>query len=75
MENGMELKWANQLLTFSDIIIIIIYLNCKSVLPSGSGTTIRHNTQIHIPYKITHHPKATQTIKATLHTMNTMQKK
>jgi hypothetical protein len=24
-------------------------------LPSGSGTTTKHNTQIRIPHKITHH--------------------
>jgi hypothetical protein len=27
------------------IIIIIISLDCKWVIPGGSGTTIRHNTQ------------------------------
>jgi hypothetical protein len=30
------------------IIIIIIKLNCKWVLPGGSGTTIRHDTKIHM---------------------------
>jgi hypothetical protein len=61
------------------IINIIIYLNCKWVLPGGSGTTIRHNTQITHITQITHHTqtntahKTTQTIKETLHTMNTMQ--
>jgi hypothetical protein len=25
---------------------LFIYINCKWVLPGGSGTTIRHNTQI-----------------------------
>jgi hypothetical protein len=38
------------------IIIIIIYLNCKCFyLPGSSGKTLRHNTQIHILHKITHH--------------------
>jgi hypothetical protein len=37
------------------IIIIIIYLNCNWVFTRGSGTTIRHNTQIHISHKITQH--------------------
>jgi hypothetical protein len=27
------------------IIVVFIYFNCKWVLPGGSGTTIRHNTQ------------------------------
>jgi hypothetical protein len=48
--------------------IIMIYSNCNGLLPSGSGTTIRHNIQMHIPYKIIHHAqrntahRATQTI-------------
>jgi hypothetical protein len=37
------------------IIIIIIYLNCDEFLPSDSGTTVRHNTQIHILHEIIHH--------------------
>jgi predicted DNA repair protein MutK len=45
----------------------------------GSGI-IRHNTQIHISHKITHHAqntahKATQTINSILHIINTKQKK
>jgi hypothetical protein len=47
----------------------------------GSGTTIGHNTQILIPYKITHTlkqntaHKATKTIKDTLYTINIINKK
>jgi hypothetical protein len=42
----------------------------------GSGTTIKHNTQIHISHNLSHHArntahKAVQTIKDTLHTINT----
>jgi hypothetical protein len=44
------------------IIFVIIYLNWKWFLPGGSGTTIRHNTQIkHI------------TQSNALHTINTIQ--
>jgi hypothetical protein len=42
------------------IVIIIIYLliwTANGFLPGGGGTTIKHNTQIHITYKITHHAK------------------
>jgi hypothetical protein len=55
-------------------IIIIINFNCKLVLTDGSGTTIRHNTQVtHITQNNTPHSnKTTQTIRDTLHTMNTM---
>jgi hypothetical protein len=51
-------------------------------LPDGSGTTIRHNTQItHITQNHTPHSnrntahKTTQTVKDTLYTMNTLQLK
>jgi hypothetical protein len=42
-------------------------------LPGGSVTTIRHNTQSNTPAQTRH--KAAQTIKGTLHKMNTMKKK
>jgi hypothetical protein len=43
------------------------------ILPGGSDTTVRHNTQItHIPQNNTS-DKTAQTLKDTLHTMNTMQ--
>jgi hypothetical protein len=47
----------------------------------GYGTTIRNNQKIHISDKKSHHAqtkhstKATQTIKDTLHTVNTTHKK
>jgi hypothetical protein len=49
-------------------------------LPGESGTTIRHNTKIHITQNITPHSnkthyKTTLTINNTLHSMNTTQKK
>jgi hypothetical protein len=49
------------------ILLLLSILTANGFLPGGSGTTIRHNTQT-----ITAH-KTTQTIKDTLHTMNTMQ--
>jgi hypothetical protein len=59
------------------IIIIIIHLTANGFLPGGSGTTIRHNTQItHITQnnttikRNTAH-KTTHTINDTLHRMNT----
>jgi hypothetical protein len=42
-----------------------------------SGTAIRHTTQKYTSHKITHHveiKRSTQAIKATLRTVNTMQK-
>jgi hypothetical protein len=45
-------------------IIIIIFLNWKCVLPGGSGTAIRHNTQItHITQNNTPHSNKTQHTK------------
>jgi hypothetical protein len=65
------------------IIIIIIYLFiyiANGLLPDGSDTTIRHNTQItHITQNNTLHSnrniahKTTQTIKDTLYTMKNIQ--
>jgi hypothetical protein len=44
--------------------LLFIYLNCKWVLPGGSDTTIRHNTQItHITQNNTPHSNKTQHTK------------
>jgi hypothetical protein len=46
------------------IIIIIIYFNYKWALPSGSGTVVRHNTEItHITRNNTPHSNKTQHTK------------
>jgi hypothetical protein len=65
--------WFGKKWSWPDRCTIIIYFNCKWVLPGGSGYTIRHNKQItHITQNnttikrnTTH--KATHTIKYTLH--------
>jgi hypothetical protein len=51
------------------VFIIIIYCNCKWVLPHGSGTTIWHNAQIMhiIQHNTLHSNKTKQTIKDTIH--------
>jgi hypothetical protein len=63
-------------------LLLVFKRTANGFLPGGSGTAIRHNTQkytYHTKYhsmlkqNIAH--KATQTLKDTLHTMNTMQKK
>jgi hypothetical protein len=49
-------------------------LTASEFLPGGSGNAIRHNTQHKITYRTQNIAfKTTQTIKDTLHTMNTMQ--
>jgi hypothetical protein len=58
--------------------LLLFILTANGVLPGGSGTTIRHNTQItHITQNNTPHSntahKTAQTIKDTLDTINTMQ--
>jgi hypothetical protein len=57
--------------------ILLFILTANGFLPGGSGTTIRHNSQItHITQnnttikRITAH-KTTRTVKDTLHRMNT----
>jgi predicted metalloprotease len=59
------------------IIIIIIYvfiLNADEFLPGGSGTTVRHNTQItHTTLKQNTAHKTKQTKKDLLHTNNTVE--
>jgi hypothetical protein len=47
-------------------LLLLFILTANGFLPGGSGTTVKHNTNN------TAH-KTTQTIKDTLHTMNTMQ--
>jgi hypothetical protein len=52
------------------------YFNCteNGILPGGGGTAIRHNTQnytYHTTLKENTEYKDTQTIKDTLHTINT----
>jgi 16S rRNA U516 pseudouridylate synthase RsuA-like enzyme len=47
----MGKKASCQLLIFTRI------LTANGFLPSGSSSSIRHNTQIHISHKITHHAK------------------
>jgi hypothetical protein len=56
------------------LLLLLFILTANGFLPGGSGTTIRHNTQItHHARQNTAH-KTTQTIKDnTLHIMNTMQ--
>jgi hypothetical protein len=63
------------------LLLLFLLFDLKmGAIPGGSGTTIRHNTQIHISHNITHHAqkntahKTTQTMKDSLHTMNTTQK-
>jgi hypothetical protein len=46
-----------------NFVLYLFILTANGVLPGGSGTTIRHITQT---------KQITQTIKDTLHTMNTM---
>jgi hypothetical protein len=62
------------------LLLLLFILTANGILPGGSGTTIRHSTQIiHIAQNNTPHRKqntahkTTQTIKDTLHIMNTMQ--
>jgi hypothetical protein len=64
------------------IIIIIIYLFIylfeleKSFLPSGSGTTVRHNTHItqnNMPHS--KHGSQNYKMKNTSHTVNRMQRR
>jgi hypothetical protein len=56
------------------IIFLLFILTANGSLPSGSGTTIRHNTQItHITLKQNTAHKITPTTKDTLHIMNTKQ--
>jgi hypothetical protein len=64
------------------LLLLLFNLTANGFLPGGSGTTRRHNTQkctYHTKYHTTLKPntahKATQTMKDTLRTMNTTQKK
>jgi hypothetical protein len=64
---------------YSEITAVFIYyLIANGVLPGGSDTTMRHNTQVTHTTQKTHHiqqntaHKTTQAIKDTLHKMNTM---
>jgi hypothetical protein len=45
--------------------IIIIIITAIEILPCGSGTTIRRNTQMHISHKIIHHAQKNTAHKAT----------
>jgi hypothetical protein len=57
------------LLLFIYLFIYLFILTANGFLPDGSGTTIRYTT--HHTQNTAH--KTTQTIKDTLHTMDTMQ--
>jgi hypothetical protein len=37
------------------IIIIIIIITANAILLGGTGTTIKHNTQVRVSQTITHH--------------------
>jgi hypothetical protein len=52
--------------------LLLFILTENGFLPGGSGTTIRHNTQITHHVQTKHKHKTIQTIKDTLHTMNTI---
>jgi hypothetical protein len=78
-------KTRKRLSTFvmavSQLKLLLFVLTSTGFLPGGSGTTVRHNTKIHISHKCSttlkqnaaH--KATPTIKDTLHTMSTTRRK
>jgi hypothetical protein len=71
------LRPLSALLLYLSLLLLLFNLTEKGAFfPVGSGTTIRHSTQIHINTKLQHNTahKATQTIKDTLHTMSTTQK-
>jgi hypothetical protein len=61
------------------LLFFIIYFNCKLVLAGGSDynktqhTNNTHHTKQYTSLKQNTAHKTTQTIKDTLHTMNTMQ--
>jgi hypothetical protein len=53
------------------LLLLLFNLTANVYLPGGSGTIIRHNTQITHKQNIAH--KTSQLIKDTLHTLHTMQ--
>jgi hypothetical protein len=78
IRNKEEARYVFLLLLL--LLLLLFLLTANGFLPSGSGTTIRHNMQIYISHRVTTSSnntahKATQAIKDALHAMNTMQKK
>jgi hypothetical protein len=62
------------MLIFYKVLLLLFILTENVVLPSGTGTTTGHNTQItHTTLKQNTAHKTTQTIKDPLHTMNRIQ--
>jgi hypothetical protein len=61
---------------YLSLLLLLIYLSiltANGFLLGGSGTTVRHNTQIaHTTFKQNAAHKTPQTIKDMLYTMNTM---
>jgi hypothetical protein len=45
-----------------NVIFLLFISGANGDLPGGSGTTIRHNTQIHISHKLTHHAQTKHNI-------------
>jgi hypothetical protein len=48
-------SWAGEVSTVYYYYYYVFNWTANGFLPSGSGTTIRHNTKMHISHKISHH--------------------